>query len=90
MVEANLKILSNLVPEATTSMQRDVLAGKNSEIDGLVYEVVRMGAEYGVPVPVYTKSGGETAWDKNKIYCIFYMGTAQSLKTMTERFLFHQ
>lgn len=22
--------------------------------------------------------------------CIFYMGTAQSLKTMTERFLFHQ
>ena len=55
MVEANLKILSNLVPEATTSMQRDVLAGKNSEIDGLVYEVVRMGAEYGVPVPVYTK-----------------------------------
>lgn len=36
-------------------MQRDVLAGKNSEIDGLVYEVVRMGAEYGVPVPVYTK-----------------------------------
>ena len=28
MVEANLKIFSNLVPEATTSMQRDVLAGK--------------------------------------------------------------
>lgn len=55
MVEANLKILSNLAPEATTSMQRDVLAGKNSEIDGLVYEVVRMGAEYSVPVPVYTK-----------------------------------
>ena len=55
MVEVNLKILSNLAPEATTSMQRDVMAGKNSEIDGLVYEVVRMGAEYGVPVPVYTK-----------------------------------
>ena len=55
MVDVNLKILSNLAPEATTSMQRDVMAGKNSEIDGLVYEVVRMGAEYGVPVPVYTK-----------------------------------
>ena len=43
MVEVNLKILSTLAPEATTSMQRDVMEGKDSEIDGLVYEVVRMG-----------------------------------------------
>ena len=55
MVEVNLKILSNLAPEATTSMQRDVMAGKQSEIDGLVYEVVRMGEEYHVPVPAYKK-----------------------------------
>lgn len=55
MVDVNLRILSNLAPEATTSMQRDVYAGKSSEIDGLVYEVVRMGKEYGVPVPVYEK-----------------------------------
>ena len=55
MVDVNLRILANLAPEATTSMQRDVYAGKNSEIDGLVYEVVRMGKEYGVPVPVYEK-----------------------------------
>lgn len=55
MVEVNLKILSNLAPEATTSMQRDVMEGKASEIDGLVYEVVRMGERYGVPVPMYEK-----------------------------------
>lgn len=55
MVEVNLKILSTLAPEATTSMQRDVMDGKNSEIDGLVYEVVRMGERYGVPVPMYAK-----------------------------------
>lgn len=55
MVDVNLRILANLAPEATTSMQRDVYAGKDSEIDGLVYEVVRMGQEYGVPVPVYEK-----------------------------------
>ena len=55
MVEVNLKILSNLAPEATTSMQRDIMAGKQSEIDGLVYEVVRMGEEYRVPVPAYKK-----------------------------------
>ena len=55
MAEVNLKILSNLAPEATTSMQRDIMAGKQSEIDGLVYEVVRMGEEYHVPVPAYEK-----------------------------------
>ena len=55
MVEVNLKILSSLAPEATTSMQRDVMEGKNSEIDGLVYEVVRMGERYHVPVPMYAK-----------------------------------
>ena len=55
LVERNLKILSNLPEEATTSMQRDVMEGKQSEIDGLVYEVVRMGEEYHVPVPAYKK-----------------------------------
>ncbi|MCD7840847.1 MAG: 2-dehydropantoate 2-reductase, partial [Lachnospiraceae bacterium] len=43
LVEVNLKILSDLAPEATTSMQRDILAGKPSEIDGLIYQVVRLG-----------------------------------------------
>ena len=55
MVEVNLKILSSLAPEATTSMQRDVMEGKDSEIGGLVYEVVRMGERYHVPVPMYAK-----------------------------------
>jgi len=55
MVEVNLKILSNLSPEATTSMQRDVMEGKQSEKDGLVDEVVRLGKAYGVPVPAYEK-----------------------------------
>lgn len=60
MAEVNLKILSNLAPEATTSMQRDIMAGKQSEIDGLVYEVVRMGEEYHVPVPAYEKVAEKT------------------------------
>ena len=55
MVEVNLKILSTLASEATTSMQRDVMEGKDSEIDGLVYEVIRMGERYHVPVPMYEK-----------------------------------
>jgi len=50
-----LKILSGLAPEATTSMQRDIMAGKPSEIDGLIYQVVRLGREYGVSMPQYEK-----------------------------------
>lgn len=56
LVECNLKILSNLPEEATTSMQRDVMEGKQSEIDGLVYEVVRMAKKYGVEVPAYERA----------------------------------
>ena len=53
IVTTNLQILDTLNPEASTSMQRDIYAGKASEIDGLVYEVVRMGQRYGVPTPTY-------------------------------------
>ena len=56
MVERNLKILAALSPEATTSMQRDVMEEKCSEMDGLVYEVVRMGEEYKVDMPQYKKA----------------------------------
>lgn len=53
IVSTNLRILDTLNPEASTSLQRDIYAGKNSEIDGLIYEVVRMGKQYGVPTPTY-------------------------------------
>ena len=56
LVECNLKILSNLPEETTTSMQRDVMEGKQSEIDGLVYEVVRMAKKYGGEVPTYRRA----------------------------------
>lgn len=55
IVKTNLDILDSLTPEASTSMQRDIRQGKSSEIDGLVYEVVRMGQKWGVPMPVYEK-----------------------------------
>ena len=53
IVTTNLQILDALNPTASTSMQRDIYAGKPSEIDGLIYEVVRMGKKYGVPTPTY-------------------------------------
>ena len=55
IVKTNLDILDTLSPEASTSMQRDIWQGKQSEIDGLVFEVVRMGQKYGVSLPIYEK-----------------------------------
>ncbi len=53
IVQTNLNILDNLSPIASTSMQRDLRQGRKSEIDGLIFEVVRLGRQYGVPVPTY-------------------------------------
>ena len=52
-VKKNLDIMSKLDPASGTSMQRNIAAGRPSEIDGLVYEVVRMGERFGVSVPTY-------------------------------------
>ena len=55
IVEINMNIMQGLVPTATASMHRDIRAGKQSELDGLVFEVVRMGTKYDVPVPTYER-----------------------------------
>ncbi|MCM1103456.1 MAG: ketopantoate reductase family protein [Clostridium sp.] len=59
IVRNNLAILDALSPEASTSLQRDIAAGKPSEIDGLIYEVMRMAEQYGVELPVYQKIASE-------------------------------
>jgi len=59
IVTRNLKILDDITPDMTTSMQRDIYAGKNSEIDGQIYEVVRLAEKYGVDLPVYSKIASE-------------------------------
>lgn len=53
IVETNLKILDNLLPEASSSLQRDLKNGPKSEIDGLLFEVVRTGRKYGQSLPAY-------------------------------------
>jgi len=59
IVEINLKIMDDLAPGASASMHRDIKAGKQSEVDGLVYEVVRLGQKYGVSVPTYERIAAE-------------------------------
>ena len=43
--------IDNLPPGATSSLQRDVLEGKPSELDAQLGAAVRMGRESGVPTP---------------------------------------
>lgn len=62
IVKTNLAILDDISPEASTSMQRDIWAGKPSEIDDLIFEPVRMGRKYGVPMPNYEKIAAKFGW----------------------------
>ena len=55
IVKSNLAILDSLAPSATTSLQRDVASGNASEIDGLIYEVVRLADKYEVEAQTYRK-----------------------------------
>lgn len=52
-VDKALAFVDGLPPAATTSMQRDVLAGRPSELETLSGAVVRLAGERGVPVPVH-------------------------------------
>ncbi len=57
IVKRNLDILDDLTPDMTTSMQKDIAAGHKSEIDGLIYSVIRMARQYEIDLPAYEKIG---------------------------------
>lgn len=53
VVQENLEILDQSAPDSTTSMQRDLLKGGPSEMNELLFEVVRLGKRYQVELPTY-------------------------------------
>ncbi|MDF2595722.1 MAG: oxidoreductase [Clostridia bacterium] len=55
VVDKNLAIVDALIPETTASMQKDIIKGGNAEIDGLIFEVVRLAAQYGIKAPEHYK-----------------------------------
>lgn len=55
VLESNLKIIDNMLPFATASIQKDIEKGGKTEIEGLVYYVVKMADELGVNVPNYRR-----------------------------------
>jgi 2-dehydropantoate 2-reductase len=52
VMAATLGLIDSLPPDGTASMQRDIAAGRPSELDDLTGAVVRLGAEAGVATPV--------------------------------------
>ncbi|HMF58048.1 MAG TPA: 2-dehydropantoate 2-reductase [Pyrinomonadaceae bacterium] len=50
-IEKTMVLLDSLIPSGTTSLQRDIKAGKPSELDAWNGAVVRLGQEAGVPTP---------------------------------------
>lgn len=54
VVPQTLAWIDQLPADGTTSLQRDLIAGRPSELDAWTGAVVRLGAESGVPTPVNT------------------------------------
>lgn len=55
LAEMNFHVLAHLSPDTSTSLTRDYLAGRENEIDGQIFQVVRLGREYGVAMPGYER-----------------------------------
>lgn len=51
--DINLGILDKLLPETTSSLQKDLMAGRESELDSLIFRVVRLADRLGVEAPLY-------------------------------------
>ena len=53
IVEKTLGFVDQQIPEATSSMQRDITAGKPNELDAQVGAIRRMGQKVGVDTPLH-------------------------------------
>jgi 2-dehydropantoate 2-reductase len=53
IVEQTMGLLDSLDQSATTSLQRDIIAGKRSELDAWSGAVVRLGQEARVQTPLH-------------------------------------
>jgi 2-dehydropantoate 2-reductase len=53
LVQYNLKVLDKLAPESTASLQKDLEKGHNSEVQGLLFDVIQLGGEKGIDMQTY-------------------------------------
>lgn len=54
-VAYNLKVIDSLDPHSTASMQKDIARGHESEIQGLLFDLIDLGERLGVDLPTYHK-----------------------------------
>ena len=59
IVSKNLHLIDTAAPDTTASMQKDLKKGVKSEIDGLVFEPVRLGKAYNVATPCFAKAAAK-------------------------------
>jgi 2-dehydropantoate 2-reductase len=52
-VAKSIAFVDSVAPDATMSMQRDIMAGKQSELEAQIDAIVRFGKAAGVPTPVH-------------------------------------
>ena len=54
-VAYNLKVIDKLDPHSTASMQKDLAKGHQSEIQGMLFDVIKLGEELGTDLTTYRK-----------------------------------
>jgi 2-dehydropantoate 2-reductase len=54
VIDKTMAFVDNLPPGGTTSLQRDIMEGKPSELSAWNGAVVRLGQEVGVITPLHT------------------------------------
>lgn len=53
IVTYNLKVMDKLAPESTASMQKDIERGHESEIQGLLFDMITAAEAQGIDMPTY-------------------------------------
>ncbi|MDD2960565.1 MAG: 2-dehydropantoate 2-reductase [Muribaculaceae bacterium] len=53
MLKAHLAVMDKLDPESTASMQKDLAKGHQSEIKGMLFDMLELGKAYNLDMPTY-------------------------------------
>ena len=53
LVAYNLKIIDSLDPHSTASMQKDLARGHESEVQGLLFDMIAAAEQHGIDIPTY-------------------------------------
>ena len=53
LVEYNLKVIDKLDPHSTASMQKDLARGHESEVQGLLFDLIDAAEAQGIDIPTY-------------------------------------